>query len=215
MDSDGFEEVGAVGLAAPMASAPSIFGFAGSAMGITSRAVSGATFGTTDVSFVRGHCDFDGDAIADVVLRGTFARERVGVVLGVRGGLASTPLFFSTTDGSSTSDATATDLNGDGRADLVIPAINAMQVLVYGGGPTGPSEGRVTRFSMPGTYAPPGLINPGDVDGDGFNDLVFIAASAGRMSLYLIRGGDPSPSVAANPFDNIVTASSSVLRPLD
>ncbi len=98
------------------------------------------------------------------------------------------------------------DLNGDGYGDAaVVVARNEMtenEVYVYMGGPAGldefPSWTRHYENSPLGGF----LINGGDVNGDGYSDLVLTAGfsnaagfDAGQVDLFLGSAAGPSESV--------------------
>jgi hypothetical protein len=161
--------------------------------------------------------DVNGDGYADLAVGATgalFDTGRVHVYLGSATGLGSTPAFILTgPDGSvgefGSSLAGAGDFNGDGFADLVVGARGALQrsgrVHVYAGSATGLSvtpqltlsgpDGRSGRFGW-------SLASGGDLDGDGYADLVVAASpvsgASGRIQVHLgsVRGLSSAPAVS-------------------
>lgn len=174
-----------------------------------------------DVGRVRQQTkDFNGDGFADVVVgarqQGGMDEGSVFVFHGSRGGVPLSPnTTLNNPDGASgnrfgTSVASAGDLNGDGYGDLVVGAPfqgeprMAGRVFIYFGGPLGlpaepsrvldnPDDEDNGRFGS-------SVASAGDVNGDGFDDLVVGAhlqdhgvADQGNAFVYL--GGVTGPSV--------------------
>ncbi len=152
--------------------------------------------------------DVNGDGYTDVVV-GAGAVNVAFVFHGSVAGVSGTPgTSLVGPDGGvfGYSVGTAGDQNGDGYGDVVIGAYAALsttgRAYVYLGSATGLSnvpfatitgpDGANNWFSYSGAYA-------GDVNGDGFPDLVFgapyVLGSAGRAYLYL--GSATGPSVPA------------------
>jgi len=92
-----------------------------------------------------------------------------------------------------TSWGTTLDVNGDGYADVAVAAEIAARTYVYLGGPTGvdPSPAVVLAGSDNATN----VAAAGDVNGDGFGDV--LVGGPGEVSIYLgsATGLSPSPSV--------------------
>lgn len=129
-------------------------------------------------------------------------------------------------DGTGRSVAAAGDVNGDGFDDFVIgaryadpadPGGQGKAYLVYGHGglfsPTldlsalDPSRGCTLIGTRPDGYAGFSFGGPGDVDGDGFDDLLIGAPAVASADLpgeaYLIYGREAYPSdplLAAEPI---------------
>jgi hypothetical protein len=107
-------------------------------------------------------------------------------------------------------DVAGADLNGDGYADVVIGAplddpdgrADAGSVRVYLGGPSGPATdpALVLVGDAPAEHFGARIANAGDVDGDGYPELLVGATGAGgngEASLY--RGGPGRPGLAVRP----------------
>lgn len=162
----------------------------------------GSTFGSLP--------DFDGDGIAELAV-GAPAENRVYVYKWAGGNAAAGKMIAGPQGGSFGGVVqSAGDVNGDGYADMMVGAFFAGtggRVYIYHGGPNGISDSpdqtlappeADTRVFATGTYA-------GDVDGDGYGDIVVGAnerSSAGVDSntgrVYVFRGGpsgiDPAPA---------------------
>lgn len=174
--------------------------------------------------------DVNGDGFADVVIgarggSGT-ARVRAGtayVYLGGAGGLSSTPTTIANPNPSITyfggAVASAGDVNGDGYADIVIGAFdgNGGQnqdggAYVYLGSANGISTTGTSLVNPAGGLFGISVASAGDVDGDGFADVLVGANRAnGPGAAYLYLGGpggvSMSPVVIASP---VIDASSLV-----
>lgn len=101
--------------------------------------------------------------------------------------------------------APACDVDGDGFADLLVQApfdaAMADRVLVYHGSATGLSASAVTTLTGTGPDTDFGgtLLGAGDIDGDGYGDVV-LSDNGGRTgthgNVYVFRGG---PSLSSTP----------------
>lgn len=214
LDADGYEDLGAIGGAVPSETSPTLFGFAGVPGGVSERLLRGSTIPLAASALLGVRADIDGDGRFDVLIGDDFARPTHAVVLGARGGFAQSLTSRSTQDGSSTRDASLSDLNSDGRADLVMASAAGQQLIVYRGTAAGLTTEVSDRVTLPALLSPPGLISPGDVNGDGAPDLAVLLAESGRILLHLVRGGS-TLAIEPRPIDAIVVASSSVLRPIE
>jgi hypothetical protein len=163
--------------------------------------------------------DVNGDGYADLVVGASGAQSSTGrayVYLGSAAGLASTPSTSLTgPDGANghfgQAVANAGDVNGDGYTDLIVDAPDAQtatgRAYLYLGSAAGLTSTPATVLTGPdGANGQFGrsLSGAGDVNGDGYADLVvgaqWIQSNTGRAYVYL--GGmlglasAPTPSLA-------------------
>jgi hypothetical protein len=199
VNGDGYSEI-LVGLADDSDDATGAFALV--AYGGPFRASHG--YGTTDGDpterFGRSLSsagDIDGDRLTDVIF-GAPGADRAYVYRGEHGVPPSAlPIVLTGPDGSGfgTSVACAGDVNGDGLADVIVGAPAADRAFVYlGDETTGLLVSAPIELSVAGVtgaelgYAVSGA---GDVDGDGYGDVLVGAPSAelafGRA--YVFSGG--------------------------
>lgn len=160
-------------------------------------------FGTA----VVGAGDLDGDGYDDVLVS---ANSHIYVYLGSATGLAtesanslspehSTSYFYSTV-------APAGDVNGDGYADVIVPAREydsaISWIYVYMGSHEGVSAvGTTLEFLNTGLYSSGcGCDGAGDVDGDGYDDIVVKQCNVPGVDVFRgsASGVLPTPTVVLN-----------------
>ncbi len=177
---------------------------------------SSAGFGTS----VGTAGDVNGDAISDLIIGapgfdgGLEDEGRVFVFLGSPAGPDSTPTWTADGDqafgGFGDAVATAGDVNGDGYSDVLVGArrfdggtIDDGRVALFLGGPNGlaPSPAWTADGGQAEAWFGAAVAPAGDVNGDGFGDVIIGAPSrdetepdAGRA--YVYHGG-PSGLPAA------------------
>jgi hypothetical protein len=134
---------------------------------------------------VTGAGDVDADGYDDVVVSGWSARPRV--YPGAAGGIdpATSGELFEL----GYSVASAGDVDGDGFADVIVGDQERGSAYLYLGSPSGLNLAPETTLAQGRRddgfgYAVAGL---GDVDGDGFGD-VLVGAGFGRGCAYAFRG---------------------------
>jgi hypothetical protein len=169
--------------------------------------------------------DVNGDGYADVVVGAYYATNtkseqaagRAHLYLGGPSGLSTSPQLLDGPDGANAwfgFSASAGDINGDGYADVIIGAVTATNTAgqsqagrahLYLGGPSGLSTSPQLLDGPDGANARFGSVaSAGDIDGDGYADVVVGAdratntagqSQAGRAHVYL---GGPS-GLSASP----------------
>lgn len=165
---------------------------------------------------VAGAGDLNGDGFADMVtgsLSGTVppSPESTQVFLGGPEGLRATPIAtLAPQDPAAYLFAlplrSAGDLNGDGRADLVLGATDGSNTrtvawIYYGTSvgvsPTASLGLRSPNEGRPENSRPAAVAGAGDVDGDGFGDLV-LGTLDGTVQVYYGAAGGLSSSAGSS-----------------
>jgi len=143
---------------------------------------------------IGGLGDIDGDGYSDLVMSvGT--PPRAGVYTGGPAGLSRTPTAAvpRQADGTSARTSTVGDLNGDGYSDLLSSETvdGARRVTLRPGGPRGAAPAPVPL--APDDPWPATLGGAGDVDGDGYADLMGMDQGAtGPQGQVRIFFGSPA-----------------------
>ena len=144
--------------------------------------------------------DVNGDGYADVIVSAPYAENAVGqafVYLGSASGLASSPqLTLTGPDGQNGFGiwaASAGDVNGDGYGDVVVSNAGTAAYL-YLGGAAGLSASPLKLTPPPGTARGFGIhvASAGDVNGDGYADVLVGDNVAGLVFLYLGSATGPA-----------------------
>jgi hypothetical protein len=156
--------------------------------------------------------DVDGDGYDDVIVGGDQYKEFTGrayVYAGGPSGLSARPIFVATGEDVNNhfgyAVGTAGDVNGDGYDDLIVGAYHHAnfrgRAYIY----TGESDGLAEPASIvlagegPDDYFGRSVATAGDVNGDGFDDVIVGAQaydeSTGRAYVY---AGGPS-GLSAKP----------------
>jgi hypothetical protein len=169
--------------------------------------------------------DINGDGFADTIIGTSVPNDyhlpaEVQVYLGSASGLGAMP---TTLDGPSALDTTfgaaaasAGDVNGDGFGDVVVGAPSCCGVYpgaayLFFGGPSGLSPQPVTLVSPKHeSYYGWSVAGAGDVNGDGYADVVVLAPGA---AAYLFLGGADGPRadpVAFGSLENTLASAGDV-----
>jgi hypothetical protein len=147
---------------------------------------------------VAGGSDVDGDGFPDLLVTTPCADGHAGgavVYPGAAGGLVETPWVVA--GGGALEGATAVglgDVDADGYGDIALgaPGDGVKAVRVYRGSAAGPvSPGLEVPDVGHGLFFAIVIAGPGDVNGDGFDDLLVTDWTAdGRGEVYLYLGTD-------------------------
>jgi hypothetical protein len=157
--------------------------------------------------------DVNGDGYADVVVGADRYKQFTGrtyVYLGNASGLSDTPIFTATGEDVNNhfgySVDTAGDVNGDGYDDIIVGAYHYKEftgrVYIYAGNANGLSATPALTITgeAPDTYFGRSVGAAGDVNGDGYDDVIVGAQAydhwTGRVYVY---AGSPS-GVGATPI---------------
>jgi len=156
---------------------------------VQSWAVPGSWFGFS----VSGAGDVNRDGYGDVIvgsLLGFSAFVYYGGPEGPGGG--PNKVLSSGAFGFGVSVGNVGDVNGDGYEDLAIGAANGTppEMTVWYGGPEGPGElpGSIATGEQGGLYGT-SVRAAGDVNGDGYADIIVGDASEDIATVYVYHGG--------------------------
>jgi hypothetical protein len=124
---------------------------------------------------LAGVGDVDGDGYGDVAV-GTINNVMLGGIVtiyrGGAAGLTASPTVLEVGDWTFGNTLTATDVNGDGYADIV--AVGTQGVYVFEGGPGGPQNTPVLIPVAPPESQASSMAYAGDVNGDGYGDVLSV-----------------------------------------
>jgi hypothetical protein len=138
---------------------------------------------------VAGLGDVNADGFADVAV-GTNGSNNVYVALGSAAGLRAATVLGAPggASGFGFAVAAAGDVTGDGYPDAVVGAYSAGTAYVFAGGPSGLAATPAVTLGVPGGAVQFGwsVDGLGDVNGDGYGDVLVGAPGADRA--YLFQG---------------------------
>lgn len=174
----------------------------GSASGLTSLVTVSFPPPSVDVETLSAAGDVNGDGFADVVV-GIPEADTAHVFLGSRNGVNSSPDWSVTGDviGYGSQVSNAGDVNGDGYDDLLVSADGAGRVSLglscdvsktdlFLGGPAGLSSAPTQTLSDGVVHScfGYGIASAGDVNGDGFDDVLVSAYQSGWVDWPTMPG---------------------------
>ncbi len=196
VNGDGYSDVvvGVPGWSNGQTGEGAAFLYYGSAAGLSVTANWSAESGQADANFgysVSTAGDVNGDGYSDVII-GALAFDagltNAGAAFVYYGSAAGLPAFasWSALGGQAAAEfgfsvATAGDVNGDGYSDIIVGAplydgllTDQGRAYVYYGSATGPSgtEDRILEISQSGAYFGYAVSTAGDVNGDGYADVI-------------------------------------------
>ncbi|NJO05033.1 MAG: hypothetical protein HC876_05615 [Chloroflexaceae bacterium] len=130
--------------------------------------------------------DINNDGFADVII-GTPGQNTAALFRGAATGISTTPLELSQPGGFGASVATAGDVDGDGFDDVLVGAPNTDLVYLFSGASLAADQTDPTvTLSGSGNFGT-ALDTAGDVNGDGFADIVVGAPGATPAMSILVR----------------------------
>jgi hypothetical protein len=237
-NGDGYSDVvvGADGFDSVAAEEGAAFLYVGTATGLTPAFPWSAESNQADGSFglsVANAGDVNGDGYSDVVVgapgfdNGETDEGRAFLYLGSSNGLSPTPSWSAESNQASAnfgwSVASAGDVNGDGYSDVVVGAhvfdngeLNEGRAFLYLGSAGGlsPTPAWTAESNQDLAYFGFTVASAGDVNGDGFSDVVVGAYSfdngqalEGRAFLYTGNASGLSPTPAWTADSNQAIAS--------
>jgi hypothetical protein len=176
----------------------------------TTPATTVGPFGGTAVSVRGATADVDGDGFPDTVLvTGPGTPTRVAVLSGKDGSTLVAPFDPFGDNFTGGGFVAAADLDGDGRAELVVsPDVGGgARVVVFSlAGGTPALRRSFLTFADDPTFRGGARVALGDVNGDGTPDLAVAAGFLGgpRVALFdgqtVLSGGGPEPTRLVNDF---------------
>lgn len=128
--------------------------------------------------------DFNGDGLSDLAVGSD--GDRVQLYSGTSSGLATvaTPLTQAAGSEFGVSVASAGDVDGDGYGDLVLGAPGIRRAYVYRGSSGGVSTSPIVLVGASGSDFGRAVAGAGDVNGDGYADVLVGAPAAGEALLF-------------------------------
>ena len=146
------------------------------------------------------YLDVNGDGRGDIAvgaplatIKGVIGVGRVYIFHSNPTGFDTAPVVLDGNGGMTTEFGTevfsAGDVNGDGYADLAV-ANTGRDLFIYHGGPNGIAAGATPNTLIPAPVANARVAAAGDVNGDGYADLVVGAPQSGTPGqAYVLFGG--------------------------
>ena len=155
--------------------------------------------------------DFNGDGNPDIV---TFSSSRFAVMLGSSHGILSTPIVTQPTAFNTINWLASGDVNGDGRADVVISYVTTTTIFGIGvllGNGNGTFKTPVL-YSSGDSNGYPGIVTLADVNNDGKLDIietngdntvsVLLNTGKGKFGAPIVFPGGNGGEIATGDFNH-------------
>lgn len=127
------------------------------------------------------HGDFNADNYPDIAMSG-LATTSIAVMLGSSTGALSTPVLYNAGNGSNPYTMVTSDINNDGKTDLVVASLSSGQLIYLGSG-TGTFAPAITLITNSSAFV--GRTLAEDMNGDGKPDLISTNQGGNNMSVVL------------------------------
>ncbi|MGB0592119.1 MAG: VCBS repeat-containing protein [Myxococcota bacterium] len=143
--------------------------------------------------------DVNGDGLPDLIV-GAGLGDSAHLFLNSPEGILPEPVQSWQVPGAwfGFSVASAGDVNGDGYGDVIVGSMLGFSAFLYYGGPEGPGPGPNTSLSTGAFGFGVSVSSAGDVNGDGYEDLICGAANGIPPEASLWLGGPEGPSAVAS-----------------
>ncbi len=193
VNGDGYSDaiVGASGTNSPQVYLGSSSGLSGAPLALMGVSGDGVA------NFVSGAGDINNDGYADL-LAGDASSDVFAVYLGSASGPSSSPTTIIRGPSGSGRFAGALmgvgDINGDGYADVMAGDFITNTAYLYLGSTSGLSSTIATMLSQSGGYFGGSLAPAGDVNGDGYSDVIIGATGGEAAYVYLGSASGISPT---------------------
>jgi hypothetical protein len=181
INGDGYADV-AIGAPGPYTTlAGTVYVYLGSPSGLSSSystSFVGPDGGGGDFGVALTSGDFDGDGYDDLAIGADFpltnalGAGRTYIYRGSANGLQSSPLTLSVAERGFGNSLAAGDFNGDGYADLIVGQPRDNYLNVYSGSSMGVPSTPSLRIAPLPAFTNGTVATAGDVDGDGYADLI-------------------------------------------
>ncbi|MBS1565343.1 MAG: VCBS repeat-containing protein [Bacteroidetes bacterium] len=175
------------------------YGYYGSDAGITSTTASWSVTGTSTSllgTSVAAAGDVNGDGYSDVII-GASGTNKAYVYLGSSTGLATSVNWSSPTGSGNygSSVSSAGDVNGDGYSDVLIGAPGANKSYIYYGTSAGITSTGASTLTGSSNFGV-SVACAGDVNGDGYSDVIVGASSINTAYVYFGASGGITTTAA-------------------